>query len=953
MQKLFLVVFIFLLSITACVEAFALEQGKNGIERKIVARAEDVAIWMVSTSKRVGKIIGEQEAERAARVIVQLSRTREGREILTQSLELTDQLYKNGIVGQDVVEVAVKAAEALQNPKMAGFSIREIIILSPAVAIKEYPEAIGGEVMLRGSSVKLVDAIHIVNVLSDLIDKDQDAFNYHLADVKMKLINDWDVNPALADIAAQVVGTDDDKMEIVIPSRSGLLQDELKRKENFYKEAIKYLHCRGRFDDANKLELSMREQGAEFQLSHVSGKRGEGTIADPLEISIAVHFLETVHPDGAEFIRAMAEEERLGSMGLQQYIAMIKKEMSHEWVKVVNKNSLGHVALGDINKQMKKYENDLMKYAEFGGGKISITELASDYIQVGNTEMPYGLVSLMAEEPIYPEQLRIAFEAKIPSLEPIQIEAIDTLSGYLPSGIREVLDEIGEKVNLTFYEIEGMIRDLEVFRVRAASVSHLDETRDLLDRKKSFLIYVIMNKPKLVVWLSQVNNPIRGGDAKIVINEEFRKAIVEFLRVPVLMFDYAGRMDILVPEKNAIKLTRFDEEMAAKLDTKRVKPIYVGSTQIELAVLQEQAFMLPLYAELRKRKAAKYNIPSMHEIERASKILEGVVRSNHMNLEGIDPTVIPTRYEEIVIASVSSDDYEALQEQQRKDDRDAADGSEVYFFIEDGSFFKFEGESNLFGQRRKRTLDISELQQKLYQGHAVVFAQEDSLIDQPTAFEFFGNANHFKYRNGIVSFDDPYLTVPEKEKMLQFVDILDLEMGSLYGERQSGDEGSWKVLSCVRVTEEENNKATLVYISRGLWRDGDYVLEVSSDLARNPEKIKMRLRDMTKEDLIRERTVQDTSSLTTGILDSFETEEEETVRDKVVKWAVSKFRNRTEGGSLKGIRIRKLSPKKGLEYFDNQFPHRIEIGRLADISEAIVNVKGADKIRNILSEVIQ
>jgi hypothetical protein len=229
-------------------------------------------------------------------------------------------------------------------------------------------------------------------------------------------------------------------MEIVIPTKKASLRQAKAVNEAQAKEAVRFLQSNGFTRDADLLKMHMQEADYKFDLEKIISVKkevdGEILPADETEVSTAVYFLENISPDSAEFVRAMAEKKILSSLDLQKYVAMTKKEMIHEWIRIVNENSLGHVGLGDLNKQMKQYEGDLSRYAQSGGGKISITKLAGNYVDVGGKERPYDLVVLMAKEPVDPQKLLAAVETHVPSLEPTQVEAIETLSAADP-------DEIG------------------------------------------------------------------------------------------------------------------------------------------------------------------------------------------------------------------------------------------------------------------------------------------------------------------------------------------------------------------------------------------------------------------------------------------------------------------------------------------------------------------------------
>ncbi len=156
-----------------------------------------------------------------------------------------------------------------------------------------------------------------MEVLSNMDKANPHALARHFATVKMELINDWGVKPELADVAIQVISAKKDQVEIVIPSRvpRGRLTEG--QMDSQIKEAIRYLQSRGHIDEARDLEVSMKKEGVQFKLSDIATKLGEKTVVNPLELGIAIHFLETIHPEGAEFIKEMASNHKFDAKQLK------------------------------------------------------------------------------------------------------------------------------------------------------------------------------------------------------------------------------------------------------------------------------------------------------------------------------------------------------------------------------------------------------------------------------------------------------------------------------------------------------------------------------------------------------------------------------------------------------------------------------------------------------------
>jgi len=296
---------------------------------------------------------------------------------------------------------------------------------------------------------------------------------------------------------------------------------------------------------------------------------------------------------------------------------------------------------------MEEYEYRLSQYAQAGGGTKSITELASDYVP--KLKMPYDLVSLMAQKPIEPQKLETAIEARIPSLEPTQIEAIQTLSTSSPQEIRTAMKAVMDTVDMKPYEIDGLIRELEILRVEAASME-IEGSHKLIDQQRSFLLHTMASKPKAVVWLSQAVNPVRPGDMRVVVDKEIATEMAKFAGVPVMRFDDVyGTVEMLVPGGKAVKAVKFTEQEALRLKREGVKPVYVGSSPTEVRKVMEDVVMITARESLRLRnpRASKFiNMPRISEIERAASTAAGIMDAKGINFNLWSATVIPTQFTE-------------------------------------------------------------------------------------------------------------------------------------------------------------------------------------------------------------------------------------------------------------------------------------------------------------------
>ncbi|MCK5180773.1 MAG: hypothetical protein KAR32_14675, partial [Candidatus Omnitrophica bacterium] len=184
------------------------------VERRMVVTASDVAIEMASRSTQK---LNTKEVERAAKAIVKLSSTQEGRQILGVPARFETHLRDRKFSAPIVAE-AVKIARALQNPQGSTLSIREIVKMKTGDAITEYPAAFGSQVLFRSPTIELAGAMQIVDVFSQMVGKDSGALERHSAVIKRELVDTWKMKPDLADAAVQVVDSSKGVMEIIVPS---------------------------------------------------------------------------------------------------------------------------------------------------------------------------------------------------------------------------------------------------------------------------------------------------------------------------------------------------------------------------------------------------------------------------------------------------------------------------------------------------------------------------------------------------------------------------------------------------------------------------------------------------------------------------------------------------------------------------------------------------------------
>ncbi|MCK5180772.1 MAG: hypothetical protein KAR32_14670, partial [Candidatus Omnitrophica bacterium] len=418
-----------------------------------------------------------------------------------------------------------------------------------------------------------------------------------------------------------------------------------------------------------------------------SRDQGDTARANDMEMDIAIHFLETIHPISAEFVKEMASQNRLGSLDLHQYVAMTKREMNSAWVHMVNKNSLGHIALGDMNQQMKQYERDLSQYAQSGGERISITQLAGDYVRVGQKDMPYDLVSLMAQEPAEPQKLAFAIGARIPSMEPAHLDAVHTLATISPQEVRIAMNKAGKTIGMEQYEIDGMIREVEILRVGAAS-TEIGRAHELIEQERSFLLYTMVAKPKAVVWLAQASNPVQPGDLRVA-STLIAEKMVAFSSVPIMKFnDVSRNVEMLVPGRTGIRTLPFNAQEAVRFQENKTKPIYVGSSMSEARRLRAIVVTIASSEILRLKnpRASKFtdmNNISITRIEQATTAATRITRNAGIEFNRQSMTVIPTQYadDKIVVLSVPTmADYKNMRDQRKRNVGKSAANSEVYFY---------------------------------------------------------------------------------------------------------------------------------------------------------------------------------------------------------------------------------------------------------------------------------
>ncbi|MCK5082104.1 MAG: hypothetical protein KAR31_04275, partial [Candidatus Omnitrophica bacterium] len=473
------------------------------VEIKIVITAGAISSWIGSRSTR----LNSKEVDRAAEMVAQLSRTQEGRQILGVPAKLESHMKGQKFTSPIIVEV-FRVAKELQQPQNSSLPVTKIVKMKTRDAVTDYPAAFGSQVMFRSPTIKLAEANKIVDIFGQMVEKDSGVLDCHSAEIKRELIGTWKMRPGLADAATQVVDSSKGVMEIIVPSRKAIMSQTAEGRESRAKEAVKFVRSSGRNRDADRLQLSVQQGKFDFELNDIASLKDDASRASDMEMDIAIHFLEMIHPDSAEFVKEMATQNRLGSLDLQRYVEMTK--INNDWVRMVNRN---YVALGDMNQQMKQYERDLSQYRQFGGKQISITDLG-DYVRVGNRDMPRDLVSLMAQKPAEPKKLAVAIGARIPSMEPAHLDAIHTLATISPQEIRTAMNKAGKTIGMEQYEVDGMIRELEILRVEAAS-TEIGASHELIEQERSFLLHMMAANPKAVVWLAQESNPVQPGDLRV------------------------------------------------------------------------------------------------------------------------------------------------------------------------------------------------------------------------------------------------------------------------------------------------------------------------------------------------------------------------------------------------------------------------------------------------------
>ncbi|MCK5083996.1 MAG: hypothetical protein KAR31_13895, partial [Candidatus Omnitrophica bacterium] len=452
---------------------------------------------------------------------------------------------------------------------------------------------------------------------------------------------------------------------------------------------------------------------------------------------------------------------------------------------------------------------------------------------------------------------------------------------------------------------------------------------------------------------SQMARPVNPGDERIASVEDARE-IARFSSSPVIVQTHSGEINLIVPSGAKTRSIPVTEKVAIDIHAQNIDPVYAGYSFQETRDMKQEVFMLRVRPALRgKYRAADFmNIPNRSDILRVEKSVPASMKRQGIDLKDIKVAVVPTKFKNVSLATVSAKGYKDIMAQQKKA-ASPVSGEKIYFMEgEKGkvTFLRFSSDrKNPLGWKTKEIVTAPELISRMYEGDVTIFARNRELIDQATAFELFENKSYFKYHGNMVNFTNA-LDMSESERggFLKAVDLIDEQLSDTFGSNQPKVKGSWKVLKGVRVARDTKNTADLVSV-KGV----GIVLDISEDLAktRDPERIRMRLRNMTVKQWNKEIKTQELSSGSRGLAyDGFqgvEKTKDKGIIETGVNWMSRKFMGKVRGGPFKGMQIK----TKGFDYLRGEFAQALEARELSNLVMAVEEMQNSSGIKQAASPV--
>ncbi|MCK5012935.1 MAG: hypothetical protein KAS66_03880, partial [Candidatus Omnitrophica bacterium] len=930
---------------------------------RVVVDSGDVARWMLSHSR--GKM-NKSEAEHVSGVLATLLRDKNGMKIIEAPERLEKHFKENNIgISRASIDTVAKAAKMLRETPVEKlpFPLSQAIVMNSRKAIETRLGDVGGQIMTQSLDAGLREVEDAVKILQVMVRDNKNILNQHPALIKKKLLeeNKYRIKPELVDIIVKVITeegradhTQPPKIQFFAPAskpQSGKTPKTIERQIN---EATQYYGAK------------------DF---HLYDQMSETARARPLEVKIAVHFLENIRPEGAEFIREMDAQKRLSSRDVQGYVQAIKRIETPKLVKIINKNA-AYADLKNVSKQFEEnylpdYNTLRIQLAETGESTRSMPEMANKYVTVyldgKEKKVPYILAASMAERSRNPDGMTDAVKYRM-SVEPLQTDAIRTLSVSSPVEISQAMKAAGKVVGMEDWEIDGLVEATVRLEMEVDSTQDPAKLKKLLDKEKSFLVHALVNKPDAVVWLAQVTNPIRPGDRRIVIDRDIAWAIPLYAGVPVMRYDDTyGRVEMLAPGASGIiEAVPFTQKQAVLLRKNNIEPVIVGRSSAEIRKVMEDVFTTMASESLRKRnpRASKLmqEIPKISAIVRAEETAAKIMSSKGSRLDLRTATVIPTQFaqtdqgdDRIVLIGVTEDQYKILRTQQKRNVASSSTESEIYFFNKDGSFSRYKPASSpverLFGAREEK-MPISAVLERMYLQNAAIVFPSNAKLSQKQASEFFGEKYYRVHRGAKVNLADTSITLTDQEidQWLETVGALDEDMSNkaFNGRRVTGSKGSdLKIFSGITVTDSGENEAWITHVAKGLLPGGktrgdQYFITLTPDLVLNSDKIMpavlntpvkggMKLTDKAKTFL-------------SQALDEMKADD----TNKLAQTALRTVENVIHNPYAK-VRIKRMEATAGREYIANMFPDEVTISDLNRLVNHMANIKGAHEVRAALT----
>ncbi|MCK4881519.1 MAG: hypothetical protein KAS92_00685, partial [Candidatus Omnitrophica bacterium] len=448
-----------------------------------------------------------------------------------------------------------------------------------------------------------------------------------------------------------------------------------------------------------------------------------------------------------------------------------------------------------------------------------------------------------AQRRVSPQRLGQVVQHWMPAAaaSPIQTQAIEAMAQAHPAHIQAYLEAAGIPIAYA----DQVRREVEILRVALSDPQTFKQSQRLIG-EKSYIGWAL-STPSAAVSLSQMARPVNPGDERIASVEDARE-IARFSSSPVIVQTHSGEINLIVPSGAKTRSIPVTEKVAIDIHAQNIDPVYAGYSFQETRDMKQEVFMLRVRPALRgKYRAADFmNIPNRSDILRVEKSVPASMKRQGIDLKDIKVAVVPTKFKNVSLATVSAKGYKDIMAQQKKA-ASPVSGEKIYFMEgEKGkvTFLRFSSDrKNPLGWKTKEIVTAPELISRMYEGDVTMFARNRELIDQATAFELFENKSYFKYHGNMVNFTNA-LDMSESERggFLKAEDLIDEQLSDTFGSNQPKVKGSWKVRKGVRVARDTKNTADLVSV-KGV----GIVLDISEDLAktRDPERIRMRLRNMT------------------------------------------------------------------------------------------------------------